>query len=154
MPSGIHTELVDIPIHQVWDFVSDINKWAPLVPGYIEHQMLNDKQSTWTFKGNVKGIEKTMSVRIDIIEWQQPNKITFNLIGLNEKIDGNGYFLAELSEQNNIQMTGFLDITAKGLKAPLYNIALKKLIPRTARQLSEAIVKNLQEEYRKTSVGI
>ena len=38
MPSGTHVTELDIPIDKVWDFVSDMNRWAPLVPGYIEHE--------------------------------------------------------------------------------------------------------------------
>ena len=41
MPSRTHTTDLDIPIEKVCDFVSNMNRWVPLVPGYIEHEILN-----------------------------------------------------------------------------------------------------------------
>ena len=60
---------------KVWSFVSDIEKWAKLVPGYRQHEMLNDKESTWTFGGTVAGITKKVDAKITITEWQEPSKM-------------------------------------------------------------------------------
>ena len=95
MPSGTYATEIDIPIEKVWNFVSDMNRWAPLVPGYIEHAILSDTQSTWTFKGDLGIVQKTVKLQIDITEWKEPTLVTFDLTGLNENFTGNGYFKAE-----------------------------------------------------------
>ncbi len=43
MCSHIHRIEVNAPIPIVWKFVSSIDRWAPLVPGYIEHEILNER---------------------------------------------------------------------------------------------------------------
>ncbi|WP_309545309.1 SRPBCC family protein [Virgibacillus dokdonensis] len=58
MPSGTKEMTLQAPIEQVWDFVSDMNHWAPLVPGYIDHEIINDTESTWKFKGDLGIVQK------------------------------------------------------------------------------------------------
>ena len=53
MPSEIQHVELDIPIEVIWDFIRDDNNWAPLVPGYIQHEKLNDRQIIWEFCGDI-----------------------------------------------------------------------------------------------------
>lgn len=145
MPSGVHQQKVELPIQHVWSFVNDMNNWAPLVPGYTEHTILSDKQSTWKFKGEVGIVQKTVHLQVDITSWQKPSKITFNLTGLNENVKGDGYFEAHQIKGNLTNITGCINITAKGLKSPLINSVLKSFVPRTTKALTEAVVHKLQE---------
>ncbi|MBM7599364.1 carbon monoxide dehydrogenase subunit G [Virgibacillus halotolerans] len=145
MPRGKHQLKVDIPIEQVWSFVSDMNKWAPLVPGYMEHDILNDKQSTWKFKGDLGFVQKTVNLKIDITQWQKPTKVTFNLTGLDDNFKGDGYFEATSVHEKLTKVTGFLNITAKGLKGPMINTVLKSFVPKTTQQLTEAIAEKMNQ---------
>lgn len=145
MPSGVHTIGLAVPIHTIWSFVSDMNKWAPLVPGYIEHEIINERQSTWVFKGDLGFVKKTVKLRIDIKEWIEPSKVTFDLTGLSENFAGYGYFEAAEVDANNTNMTGCLDITAKGAMGPMINTILKGFVPKTAQELSEAIATRIRE---------
>ncbi|WP_432361546.1 CoxG family protein [Sporosarcina sp. UB5] len=143
MPSGTHTAKLDIPIEKVWDFVSDMNRWAPLVPGYIEHEILSDKQSTWTFKGDIGIMQKTVKLQIDITEWKEPSLVTFDLTGLNENFAGNGYFKAEAISDSETIMHGNLDISARGMMGPMINTILKSFVPKTTEDLTNAIAEEI-----------
>ncbi|WP_106496509.1 CoxG family protein [Lentibacillus sp. Marseille-P4043] len=143
MPSGEHQLELDIPIEHVWSFVSDMNKWAPLVPGYMEHEILHERKSTWKFKGEIGIIQKTVHLQIDITKWQEPTRVTFNLTGLNENVKGNGYFVAKTLAGNKTEVTSYLGVTAKGMKGPVINSVLKSLVPKTTRELTEAIATNV-----------
>jgi len=145
MPNGSHTIELPVSIQNIWGFVSDMDKWAPLVPGYIEHQILSERQSTWSFKGDLGFMKKTVKLQIDIKEWIEPTKVTFDLKGLSDNFVGNGYFEAEAIDDNNTKMTGYLDITAKGAMGPMINTILKNFVPQTAKELSEAIANKIVE---------
>ncbi|WP_042352042.1 CoxG family protein [Bacillus massiliigorillae] len=145
MPSGIHQVELDLSIEQIWDFVKDMNKWAPLVPGYITHEILTEKQSTWEFKGDIGIMKKKVRLQIDIKEWIEPSTVTFDLKGLNENFGGDGYFKAEIINENKTLMTGSLDITASGKMGPMINVILKKFVPQTATELTDAIAAKIQE---------
>ncbi|WP_368654592.1 CoxG family protein [Ornithinibacillus sp. 4-3] len=143
MSTGTYVTELEAPINEIWDFVSDMDKWAPLVPGYIAHEIINDKQSTWVFKGDIGIIQKTVKLQIDITEWKEPNRISFNLTGLNENFKGNGYFEAEANLDSTTKMTGNLDITAKGMMGPLINPILKNFVPKTAQELTKAVANKI-----------
>lgn len=147
MPAGTHTVELDVGIEQIWKFVSDMDKWAPLVPGYIEHEIINENQSTWTFKGDIGIMQKTVKLQIDITEWREPTLVTFDLTGLNENFAGDGYFEAEAIGDNKTKMTGNLDITAKGMMGPMINTILKNFVPKTAEQLTDAVANKINEVY-------
>lgn len=49
MGNGIHQVKVHASRSDVWTFIRDMNAWAPLVPGYKEHTINSDNQSTWRF---------------------------------------------------------------------------------------------------------
>lgn len=145
MPNGTYQRELQVPIERVWDFVSDMNNWAPLVPGYIEHNIINENQSTWTFKGDIGIMQKTVKLQIDITEWKEPSLVTFDLVGLNENFGGNGYFEAESLSPETTLMTGHLDITAKGVMGPMVNAILKNFVPKTAEELTDAIANKIVE---------
>ncbi|MEK3797277.1 SRPBCC family protein [Peribacillus sp. FSL H8-0477] len=147
MPTGLHSIKMALPIEEIWEFVSKVENWAPLVPGYINHTVLNENQVTWKFKGDLGLMKKKIELIVDIIEWKGPSKVTFDLTGLNEPFTGSGYFLAEAIDPRNTKMTGFLDITASGYKAPIANSLLKTFVPQMAEELAEAIALELKKKH-------
>ena len=145
MPAGTHTVELPVGIQDIWSFVSDMDKWAPLVPGYIEHEIINDRESTWAFKGDLGFMKKTVKLKIDIIEWIEPTTVTFNLKGLSDNFKGGGYFKAEAIDATNTKMTGNLDITAGGAMGPMVNTILKNFVPKTAEELTVAVSNKIKE---------
>ncbi|WP_284139146.1 SRPBCC family protein [Virgibacillus sp. LDC-1] len=148
MPHGTHEMSMNVPIFSVFSFVSDMDNWAPLINGYVEHKKLNEKQSTWKFKGDLGIIQKTIYMGVEITEWKEPTLITFDLVGLNENFKGNGYFQATPINQSKTNVTSSLNITAKGFKAPVANPVLKSLVPKTTMELTKAIEKKLASYQR------
>lgn len=139
MATGTHVVEVPVAVEKVWDYVSDMEKWAKLVPGYRSHNMITDNQSTWKFEGSVGVIKKSAEVQIDILEWQAPNKVTFELKGLTDNFAGNGYFLAEKIDDTNTRMTGFLDVKAGGLASAVLNPILKPVVPKATQMLTDRV---------------
>lgn len=144
MPEGTYTKEIHIPRDTIWNFIKDMNHWAPLVPGYITHHIRNEKQSTWKFKGDLGFIQKKIELRVDITEWKKPSLVTFQLKGLNEKFSGSGYFMANEKSDSTTNITGHLAITAKGLKGALINGVLKTFVPNLTRELTTNISHKIQ----------
>lgn len=147
MPAGTHSVAVPLDINTIWNFVKDMNNWAPLVPGYIEHEIINENESTWAFKGDLGFMKKTVKLKIDIKEWNEPSGVVFDLTGISDNFKGGGYFKAEPISDTETTMTGNLDITAGGMMGPMINQILVKFVPQTAEELTDAIVAKLVENY-------
>ena len=148
MPAGTHKVEVPLNIQTIWDFVQDMNNWAPLVPGYIEHKILSEKQSTWAFKGDLGFMKKTVKLQIDIKEWNEPSEVTFDLKGLSDNFNGGGYFKAEKIDEQTTAMTGHLEIKAGGMMGAMVNQILVSFVPKTAEELTNNIVAELLSEMK------
>ncbi len=146
MANHLHKVEVDHPIKSIWNFVSVMDYWAPLVPGYIDHEIVSDKESTWKFKTDLGVIKRKIHLRVDITSWIEPTKVEFNLTGINEKIVGKGYFEAQSIAPNKTVMTGFLDITPEGKLAKIINSKLEKSLVEITQELTEAIVSKIEEK--------
>ncbi|MBO1512113.1 CoxG family protein [Metabacillus bambusae] len=146
MPSELYKVEVNLPIHSIWEFVSVMDNWAPLVPGYIEHEILNDSESIWKFKTDLGVIKKKIELKVDITDWIKPKKVIFNLTGINEKVTGKGFFEAQIIDANNTLMTGYLEITPEGKMAKLINSKLKKNLNELTKELTEAIIAKIKED--------
>ncbi|WP_058307082.1 CoxG family protein [Gracilibacillus massiliensis] len=145
MPNGKHNMKLEVPIAKVWEFVRDMNNWAPLVPGYLEHQRITERQSTWKFKGDIGIMQKTVALRVDIKEWIEPTTVTFNLTGIYDNIVGKGSFVAKEITANQTEIIGNLDINAGGMKGPMVNTILKSLVPKTTEDLTEAVANRIEK---------
>lgn len=140
MAQASHSVTVPVGQEKVWSFVSNIEKWAKLVPGYKEHKMIDDKKSLWTFEGNMKGITKTIEMELNIVEFVEPSNIKVEITGLSDKFTGSGQFQAA-PEENGTQMTGTVEVNAGILLAPMVKI----ILPKVTSRLTEKIGRTLQK---------
>src|SRR5690625_4726050 len=91
---------------------------------------------------------------LDITEWNRPTKITFDVVGLNEKFVGKGYFEATSLSEQKTRITGCLRITAKGMMATMINSVLKAIIAKVTKELTTAVALEMtQVEKMPTEVG-
>lgn len=139
MPQGVHNIEVSLNISTVWNFVCVMENWIPLVPGYINHEVIHDRQLTWTFTGEMGIMKKDITLQVDITKWNEPTEIRFALTGISSNFVGEGYFKATELGELRTRMTGFLDITARGVKGPMVNSMLKNYLPQATVELVEAM---------------
>lgn len=95
MAEARYTTTTRVPADRVWDFVQEMDHWAPFVMGYQSHQKQSDTESTWTLKGDLGVMSRTLTFAVLITEWNGPSKVRFTLQGLNEPMTGEGAFTIE-----------------------------------------------------------
>jgi carbon monoxide dehydrogenase subunit G len=149
MPSEMRQIELAIPVNVIWDFVRDANNWAPLVPGYIQHEQINETLITWEFKSDLGIMKKKVSLVIDIKEWNEPTRVSFELRRTNEKYIGEGYFEAQALNTNKTLLTGFLEINASGALGSLANSLFKNAIPKSTEEVAAAISSKLEEFHQR-----
>lgn len=94
MPKVEHTCAVVAPLDAVWDFIKDMDNWAPYLTGYQKHETLSETDSVWTLKGEVGAMTRRVQLRVHITEWNEMEKVEFSLTGINESVTGSGTFQA------------------------------------------------------------
>ncbi|EDL66337.1 CoxG family protein [Bacillus sp. SG-1] len=147
MPSGLHKMQVEASVEELWKYVSVMDVWAPLVPGYIDHKILSESESTWKFKTDMGFLKKKIHLKVDITDWQEPSKVTFNLTGINERFQGHGFFESESIGKDTSNMTGYLEINAEGPLAKMVNPLLNSILPEMTTELTEAVAYKVEGIY-------
>jgi carbon monoxide dehydrogenase subunit G len=90
MPEVEYVTTMKLPPEQVWDFVRDMNNWAPFLTGYKSHEIENETDSIWTLKGDVGVLSRTVRLKAHVTEWNGPERVSFTLVGLDEVVEGGG----------------------------------------------------------------
>ncbi|MEK4081126.1 CoxG family protein [Solibacillus sp. FSL K6-1126] len=139
MPNAIHT--VELPLSNeiIWHFLKDYNNWAPLIPGYIEHEAIHDTQFTWTLLADLGFTKKKIILQVDITDSVEPTDVKFNIKGLSDNFDGNGYFNIATGNNESTQVTGSLDLSAGGFMGMMINPVLESFVPKATSDLTNSI---------------
>ncbi|WP_175631922.1 CoxG family protein [Virgibacillus siamensis] len=145
MPYGKYYLELNVPIRNVWSFVSDVNNLAPLIPGYVNHEIQSNTRSVWQAKGEVGFVQKEIRMQLDITGIQEPERISFTVTGLNENFSGDGYFKAKKVHDRKTVMTGCLQVTAKGWTGAVLNPVLKQLVPKTTERFTKAVADSIAD---------
>ncbi|KPH78422.1 MULTISPECIES: CoxG family protein [Oceanobacillus] len=145
MVKGIHCVELDKPVSDIWSFVSDMNNWAPLVPGYVSHQIIDDRHSVWIIHGDIGIMERTVTLNVEIVEYIETETIIFQMATSNETCKGEGYFEVEALNGTKSKMKGCLQVHIKGMIGTMVNPVLKTLIPKVGKDFTEKIAANIMD---------
>ncbi|MCM3749391.1 SRPBCC family protein [Paenibacillus pasadenensis] len=143
MPTGTYAVDVEAPLEQVWRFLKDPANWEPLMTGYIGHEIINERESTWTFKGDLGITTKLIKLQVNIKELAEPSKIAFQLSGLSDPVEGAGRFEAVSLGETSTRLTGFLEIRGQGFMAMMMNSVMKEFVPKNVESLTKAVADKL-----------
>ena len=98
MPETEYSTTAHLPVETIWDFVREMDNWAPFVTGYQSHCKENANDSRWVLKGDVGVLTRTLEFRVRVTDWAGPHRVAFELEGLNEPMRGSGEFRMERRE--------------------------------------------------------
>ena len=90
MPEVQYSTRMQLTPEDIWEFVKDMNNWAPMLTGYQKHEILNETDSIWTLKGDVGVLSRTVRLKAHVTEWNGPERVSFTLVGLDEVVEGGG----------------------------------------------------------------
>ncbi len=88
-----------LSVDTIWDFVKEMDNWAPLLTGYQAHEKQSDTDSLWTVKGDVGVLARIVKLKVHITEWNGPERVSFDLEGVNEPLNGQGVFIMQPYEE-------------------------------------------------------
>ena len=92
MPETEYTTTAKLPVEVIWDFVKEMDNWATFVTGYQSHEKQNENDSIWILKGDVGVLARLLRFQVRVTEWAGPERVRFELEGLNEPMQGGGSF--------------------------------------------------------------
>lgn len=81
-----------LPPEDIWRYVEVIPNWAPLVVGFQKLELVDDRRSRWTLRGDVGILARDVEIQADITRWEPPAHAEFQLTGVTERLSGQGTF--------------------------------------------------------------
>jgi carbon monoxide dehydrogenase subunit G len=139
MPELVHTLRIQAPIQKVWDFVKDQNNWAPFLMGYVEHEIVNDKESVWRLRSSIAGVTYAFEMEVLITEWVEESKVGFELKGLTHPVKGGGLVTLVKADKNVTDVAFHLHLQGRGIAAPVVNLVIAPMLKPMAEELLEKI---------------
>ncbi|MCW2572158.1 MAG: hypothetical protein JWO88_2216, partial [Frankiales bacterium] len=77
--------------------VENLNNWCHLMVGFQSLDIVTDRQSVWTLRGDVGILSREVKVQVDITEWLPLDRVEFTVLGITERLDGAGSFVLRRS---------------------------------------------------------
>ena len=92
MPEIEYSVRIAAPVERVWAYVENLPNWAHLMIGFQKLDLVDDRRSIWTLRGNVGILSREVDIQADITLWEPLRRVEFEITGLTERITGAGSF--------------------------------------------------------------
>lgn len=138
--------LVRAGIADVWAYVQDIARWASIMPGYRECEIIDADNSRWILKVGVGGLVRTVKVKVHVDAWNGPDTVHFTYKLEGDPVQGGGTYTAVPKGAHETEITLKVRVEGSGPMAPMWEAMGKPLLPTFARSFAE----QLRDEIEKT----
>lgn len=150
--------VVDAPVAAIWDYVRDLRRWAAIMPGFREFDVIDDDNSVWTLKVGVGGLVRTVKVKVQVEEWAGPERATFAFALQGDPVTGGGAYVATRLAPNQTGIALQVRVAGAGPMAPMWEAMGGPLLPKFAlafaEQLKAAIEAELTPEASPPAVAV
>lgn len=142
---------VRVGIDTVWNYVKDIRRWAELLPGLQDCDIINDDESRWVLKVGVGGLVRTVKVDVRVDQWDGPERVFFSYKLQGDPVKGGGSYHAVPTGTDSIEMTLSLSVEGSGPMAPMWEAMGGPLLPRFARAFADQLAGGIEAEQLRTA---
>lgn len=141
------TVVIDVPIDGVWDYVRDIRRWANMMPGLQDCDIIDENDSHWTLKVGVGGLVRTVRVLVHVDQWDGPERVNFSYKLKGDPVEGGGTYVAAVKGADQTEVALTVRVSGSGPMAPMWEAMGKPLLP----QFAKAFAGQLKAEIEKAA---
>lgn len=131
--------VITAPIGAVWDHVSDISGWAPLMPGMQDVEMIDADHSRWVLKVGVGGLVRTVKVDVRVDRWAGPGEVDFTYALTSDPVKGSGTYRAVAQGAGETAIELHVKVEGSGPMAPMWEAMGRPLLPQLAKGFAGAL---------------
>jgi carbon monoxide dehydrogenase subunit G len=125
------------PIAAVWGYASDIGRWAALMPGLQDCELIDDDRSRWTLKVGVGALVRTVKVAVHVERWAGPAAVDFTYKLESDPVHGSGTYRARKLGSGQTEVALAVNVVGTGPMAPMWEAMGKPLLPKFAAGFAE-----------------
>ncbi len=123
-------------IDPLWTYVSDIRRWANLMPGCKDCTVIDELNSRWVLKVGVSALVRTVNVLVHIDEWNEPGEVSFSFQLEGDPVKGGGAYLASKKSDHETEVSLTVRVEGSGPMAPMWEALCKPLLPKLAKSFA------------------
>jgi carbon monoxide dehydrogenase subunit G len=140
------TVVIDAPLGDVWNYVSDIQRWAALMPGMRECEVIDASDSKWTIKVGVGGLVRTVRVNVHVDQWDGPERVFFSYKLDGDPVQGGGTYVAKAIGPSQTEIVLNVRVEGGGPMAPMWEAMGKPLLPTLAKGFAGQLKESIEAE--------
>lgn len=140
-------------IEPVWDYVSDIKRWAAIMPGYQECELIDDNNSRWVLKVGVGGLVRVVTVLVTVDRWAGPDAVDFSFKLDKDPVEGSGTYRASANGPGQIDMALAVQVSGSGQMAAMWEAMGGPVLPKFALGFAESLRDQIEAELGATDAG-
>ena len=141
------TVVIDAAIADVWNYVSDIQRWAALMPGMRECEVIDASDSKWTLKVGVGGLVRTVRVNVHVDQWDGPERVFFSYKLDGDPVQGGGTYVARPVGLAQTEVVLQVRVEGGGPMAPIWEAMGKPLLPQLAKGFAGQLKASIEAEH-------
>lgn len=147
------TVTIGVGIHRIWDYVRDIRRWAALMPGMRECDVIDDDNSRWVLKVGVGGLVRTVTVDVHVEQWNEPDHVPFTYALQGDPVGGSGTYTAVEKGPEETEITLDVRVIGSGALAPMWEAMGRPLLPQLAKGFAGQLKEAIELHYGEASAG-
>ena len=137
--------VINAGIDGVWNYAKDVPRWASIMPGYQECQIIDDDNSRWVLKVGVGAMVRTVKVQVHVDEWAGPERVDFSFKLEGDPVTGGGSYLASPNGANATNVKLHVRVEGGGPMAPMWEAMGGPILPKFAKGFAEQLKAMIEE---------
>jgi carbon monoxide dehydrogenase subunit G len=138
------TVLIRAGINEAWDFARDIRRWAGLVPGMQNCEVIDEDNSRWVVKVGVGGLVRTVTAEVNVSRWDEPGAVDFTYKLKGDPVTGGGTYRAQAVE-GGTEVALALRVEGTGPMAPMWEAMGRPLLPQLAKSFAAQLKAGIEQ---------
>ena len=138
--------VIHAPIADVWTYAKDVERWASIMPGYQQCEIIDDDSSRWVLKVGVGGLVRTVKVRVHVDEWAGPERVAFSFKLEGDPVSGGGSYRAAANGPHATGIALHVRVDGGGPMAPMWEAMGGPLLPKFASSFAEQLKAMIEAE--------
>lgn len=140
-------------VNQIWAYVRDIRRWAELMPGMRECDVIDEDTSRWVLKVGVGGLVRTVTVDVQVQQWLEPGEVAFTYRLQGDPVEGGGTYTAIAKGPNETEVTLDVQVIGSGPLAPMWEAMGRPLLPQLAKGFAGQLKDAIEQHYSGAGAG-
>ena len=137
--------IVETGIANCWDYARDIERWAAIMPGYQECDLIDEDNSRWVLKVGVGAMVRTVKVKVHVDEWAGPGRVDFSFELEGDPVVGGGSYLATENGADRTELQFKVHVEGSGPMAPMWEAMGGPVLPKFALGFAEQLKGRMEE---------